>query len=169
MNVICLDIETTGFDRYEDDILQMSIIDGEGKTLFNEYFSPVHRDRWDEAEAVNHISPAMVADKPKLKEFIPTIKAIVDAADLVIGYNQIGFDCPFISAATGISFEGKEMYDVMLEFAPIYGEWNEEKGDYKWKKLTVCASYYGYEFRPHNSLDDSLATLYCYKKMKEAE
>ena len=169
MKLICLDIETTGFNFTEDDILQMSIIDGEGNKLFDEYFSPVHRDRWEEAEAVNHISPSMVAGKPKLTEFIPTIKAIIEAADLIVGYNQVGFDCPFIEAATGISFEGKKMVDVMLDFAPIYGEWNDYYGDYKWKSLSVCASYYGYDFVPHNSLNDTLATLHCYYAMQKQE
>lgn len=160
--IIVFDIETTGFDFEKDDILQMSIVDGNGKTLLNEYFSPVHREQWEEAEAVNHISPAMVADKPKLEEFVPIIQSIVEAADLVVGYNQIGFDCPFIEAATGISFERKEMVDVMLEFAPIYGEWNDYYNDYKWKSLSVCASHYHYEFKPHNSLEDTLATLHCF-------
>lgn len=52
----------------------------------------------------------------------------------------------------------------MIMFAEIYGEWNERRGSYKWQSLTKCATYYGYEFKAHDSLEDVKATLYCYKK-----
>ena len=55
----------------------------------------------------------------------------------------------------------------MIMFAEIYGEWNERRGSYKWQSLTKCATYYGYEFKAHDSLEDVKATLYCYKKMEE--
>lgn len=54
----------------------------------------------------------------------------------------------------------------MIMFAEIYGEWNERRGSYKWQSLTKCATYYGYEFKAHDSLEDVKATLYCYKKWK---
>lgn len=41
------------------------------------------------------------------------------------------------------------------------------EGSYKWQSLTKCATYYGYEFKAHDSLEDVKATLYCYKKMEE--
>lgn len=38
--IICIDIETTGLDRNNDEILQVSIINGRGKTLYNSYIKP---------------------------------------------------------------------------------------------------------------------------------
>lgn len=38
--IICIDIETTGLDRIEDEILQVAIINGRGKTLYNSYIRP---------------------------------------------------------------------------------------------------------------------------------
>ena len=35
--VIVIDTESTGVDPYSDEILQVSIIDGAGKVLFNKY------------------------------------------------------------------------------------------------------------------------------------
>lgn len=60
MNIICLDTETTGLNHYDDEILQLSIIDGSGAILFSEYVKPVHHECWTDAEKVNHISPSMV-------------------------------------------------------------------------------------------------------------
>lgn len=62
MNIICLDAETTGLNLYDDEILQLSIIDGSGAILFSEYVKPVRHERWTDAEKVNHISPSMVKE-----------------------------------------------------------------------------------------------------------
>lgn len=39
MNIICLDTETTGLNHYDDEILQLSIIDGSGAILFSECYN----------------------------------------------------------------------------------------------------------------------------------
>ena len=41
--IICVDIETTGLDMANDEILQISIINGGGKTLYNSYIRPEHK------------------------------------------------------------------------------------------------------------------------------
>ena len=41
MNYIVIDTETTGLTPY-DEILQLSIIDGNGKTLLNELYRPLN-------------------------------------------------------------------------------------------------------------------------------
>lgn len=43
--IICIDIETTGLDRTEDEILQVAIINGRGKTLYNSYIRPDKKER----------------------------------------------------------------------------------------------------------------------------
>lgn len=126
MNIICLDTETTGVDQYSDEILQLSIIDGCGAILFNEYIKPVHHDCWDRAEMVNHISPLMVKDCKPLLYYSDTIQRILENADILVGYNIYSFDLPFIFHA-GIPYKAKKnsiIVDVMLEFAEIYGEYN---------------------------------------------
>lgn len=39
----------------------------------------------------------------------------------------------------------------------------------KWQKLSTAASYYGYKFKAHDSLEDVRATLYVYKKLQAQE
>lgn len=58
----------------------------------------------------------------------------------------------------------------MIEFAEIYGEWNDYYGNYKWQKLTIAAYYYGYNFddSAHDSLEDAKATLVVYNAIKNA-
>lgn len=165
---IVIDTETTGLDSSKDEILQLSIIDESGNTLFNEYFKPIKVKDWKAAESVNGISPEMVADCKDIYHYFGEIQQILYDADTIIGYNT-EFDLNFLVNCGFELYEDVETVDVMREFAPIYGEWNEDRQDYKWQKLTTCAAYYGYDWSnaaAHNSLGDCLATLFCYTKMK---
>ena len=167
-NIIIIDAETTGLNSSIDEILQLSIIDENKKILLDEYYKPQKATSWVEAETVNGISPTDVADKPPIKKDLSKIQSIIDHADLIIGYN-VNFDLGFLESI-GIDISKVETYDVMFAFAPIYGEWNEQYGTYKWQKLTKCAAYYNYDWSEdglsaHNSLADCFATLHCYLEM----
>lgn len=165
--ILCFDVETTGLSREEDEILQLSIVDGTGKTVFNEYIKPTRHESWDGAEAIHGISPSDVADKPTIEEYRDDLNDIFKDSQLLVGYNNIYFDNAFLKKA-GIQIpKDAKMYDVMLKFAPIYGEWNEMRQDYKWQKLAKCAEYYGFhgDGQFHDSLEDVRATLYCFNSM----
>ena len=56
---IIFDTETTGLDPRKDEILTLSVIDGDGKTLWDRAYRPSNVTVWPQAEAVNHISPEM--------------------------------------------------------------------------------------------------------------
>lgn len=169
IDLIVVDTETTGLDASIDELLQVSIVDGDGNTLYNGYFKPEHTESWPKAEEVNHISPEMVASAPNIKSEMAAIGNILSRAKTIVGYNT-GYDLRFLQAAGWQRAEGQKIVDVMQDFAPIYGEWSEERGDYRWQKLSTCATWYGYEWTErgaHNSLEDCLATLHCYKEMEK--
>ena len=164
--IICIDIETTGLDRNHDEILQISIINGRGKVLYNSCIKPDHLTEWKEAEEINKILWECVKDAPWIQRERKKIDKILKRAGLIIGYNHKGFDMPFL-AAKGINTAVKaKLYDVMLEFAYIYGE--ETPRGYKWQRLTTCAAYYNYtDYKAHDALEDARATLYCYYAMQK--
>ncbi len=167
--VLVLDTETTGLDAGLDEILQLSMIDGDGNVLYNKYFKPEFHTSWEEAGMVNGITPQMVENCPSFKSEIATINEIVKDYDIFVGYNT-PFDVTFLEAsgATLPSEEQAEYRDVMRKFAPIYGEWSEKHQCYRWQKLTTCANYYGYDWnstKAHNALGDCFATLFCYNKL----
>ena len=167
MKTVVFDVETTGFDSSCDEILSISIIDGENNVLFNSYVKPYFHDSWEAAQAVHGILPEVVASAPYPHEIFKQVKAIFDSADVLIAYNGT-FDMRFLSRWTiDFSLESKVYHDVMLLFAPIYKEWNEQYGNYKWQKLSTCAAYYGYDFNAHDSLEDVRATLFCFNKIME--
>ena len=110
----------------------------------------------------------MVADAPDPEEIISTVKGIFESADMLIAYNG-RFDLSFLDVWGIHPSEEQAVVDVMLEFAEVYGEKNYYYGGYKWQKLTTAASYYGYKFAAHDSLEDVRATLFIYRKMREGE
>lgn len=71
--IICIDIETTGLDAANDEILQISIINGRGKTLYNSYIRPEHKREWkmikqpalELATALKEAMTALISDKEK--------------------------------------------------------------------------------------------------------
>lgn len=153
--IICIDTETTGFSPCNDEILQLSIINGCGEVLFNEHFRPQFKTEWPHAQAVHGISPEMLQDKNPIKVYIEQIQEIMLKADLCIGYNA-SFDLNFLHAA-GVTIPNQmETYDVMWAFSKMTG---------KRKSLSSCADFLGYSFQAHDSLEDVKATLHCYLAM----
>lgn len=163
-NILALDTETTGFTK-EDEVLQLSIVDGTGKVVFNEYFRPDHKTEWKSAEMWNHISPESVKDKPTIMERKKAIEALLNKADLIVGYN-LGYDLRMLSQnGIDVSPEKERCVDVMTSFARQNGERNQY-GSFKWKKLAECAKAYDYpENEWHEASADTKATLYCFKEM----
>lgn len=141
-SIICLDTETTGLDENAE-ILQLGICDGLGNPIFNHYFKPLHHEAWPEAENVNHISPEMVKDELPIEAYRETIEGIFAESRMLVGYNIEHYDLPVLRRA-GIMIPDRRVYDVMTEFAPVYGAWGYRYGDYKWQSLETCANYYDY-------------------------
>lgn len=165
--IATIDFETTGLKAGEDEVLQVSIIDENYNVLLNAYCRPNNKDSWEDAQAVHGITPLMVANELPFERYVPTVLDILNKADKVIAYNA-AFEDSYLKAY-GIEVDTEKWIDPMIMFAEIYGEWNERKGSYKWQSLTKCATYYGYEFKAHDSLEDVKATLYAYKKMCKKE
>lgn len=158
--ILVFDTETTGKVPEYNEVLQISIIDGYGCTLFNSYIKPEHRKSWPLAERINHISPDMVKDQPTFSEVRPKIQKLFDSAEIVIGYN-VNYDVIIVEKA-GIVVSGT-IIDVMTSFID-YRKVTTGINERYWK-LINCAEYWGYAFPAHNSLEDAKATLFCFNKL----
>lgn len=169
--VIVLDTETTGLhpfgsathlDEAPADMLQLSIIDARiGGKLYDQYFWPKNNRVWPEAEAVNHISPAMVRDMPSFVSERDIVQDILDKARVIIGYN-LSFDLGFLEAAGCNYSRTKYLIDVMDDYAAHIHDKPDWADDYTWQKLTKAADDTGYRWpaAAHNSLQDCMATLH---------
>lgn len=160
--VIVLDTETTGLKPNGNEILSLSIVNLDGEVLFDELVKPEERKRWPKATEINGITPAMVKDKKHLLEYGEQLRELWKNIDLVVGYN-IGFDSDFLYSSGLCLSPYVQEFDVMREFAPIWGKWDDYHKDWRWAKLTQCAEYYGIgDFDAHSSLGDAEATRQCF-------
>lgn len=161
---VILDFETTGLSAEDDEILQVSVIDQDGKVLLNEYCKPKNRSEWKVAEKIHNITPEKVSNKRPFEEYVSILSDILTNTEEIIIYNA-DFEKGFLYKY-GVKFNNN-IYDLMYEFAKVYGDWNEYYGSYTWKSLNECCLYYGYYLgdSAHDSLEDCKATLYCYNKL----
>ena len=83
--VLFFDLELTGV-YHHDEILSVSIVDGNGSVIMDTLIKPAHKKKWKQTEKIHGITPDMVADAPSLEEITPTLRALFDAADVVIAY-----------------------------------------------------------------------------------
>lgn len=155
--ILCIDTETTGLDPRKDEIIQLSMIDGHGKSIFESLICPPTRKRWPNAQEINGITPKMVKGKPELEEVADQVQEAINAADLIVGYN-LPFDISMMEAE-GFDFSDKEQYDLMEDYAQVFGRWSSAKDDYLWTKLTTAAKHYGIKFAAHDAGEDARATI----------
>lgn len=175
MSVIVIDTETTGLRPGVDELLQVSIIDEQGRILFDSYIRPERTSSWEEAQKIHGIAPETVRSAPTIREALPRIQEIIDTARVIVGYS-VNFDYSFLACA-GCSFDRLymdeprlELVDVMEQFSPIYGEWDIYHGNWKWQSLGTAAAYYGYDWGntcAHDALADCKATLFVWDKIRE--
>lgn len=155
---IVLDTETTGLDPIKDEIIQLSIIDGNGETLLNEYYKPKKVTEWPEAQRVNGISPEDVANKKHIVEDFDKIQAILDAAGEVCAFNA-EYDLAFLGEL-GFYLDESKVTDTMRQYGKIfYGK--------QFIKLTVAAAECDYYYNAHDSLADCKATLVVQNRVDE--
>lgn len=145
---IYLDTETTGLDPRYDEILQLSIINQDGETLWNKKYKPAHVESWEEAARINHIHEADVKDLYPIQTDMQQIQQIFDRAQKVYAWNAI-FDLSFLAEA-GLRTRRSKIIDSMREYARRY--YNRD-----YYKLVNAASEIGFEYNAHDSLEDSKA------------
>jgi len=163
--ILVYDLETTGLQAGSDEIIQLAIVDGNGNELINTYVKPMHKRKWDKAEAVNGISPEMVSDAPEMPALLNKIQELIYDAEWLVGYNSTKFDDNFLKAA-GLDLSSVKEYDVMLEYAERYNPYDEYHGNRKWSKLIEAAHRWDYRFPAHDALNDTKATLFVFQKMR---
>lgn len=169
---LVFDLETTGLNPAEDEILEAAIVTTDGDILFESRFKPACVTEWPKAQNVNGISPEMVADAPRIIDKIGEMAALLQNAETVIAYNGKQFDIPFLERY-GIRLRPDAVIDdPMLYGAVVYGELRGEGEDvnYKWKKLAVLADYLGYKGANwHSAAADCIATAYVWRQLQESD
>ena len=139
----------------------------------NQYTVNMFTELCDDLDIINYRLD-ILDDFIAVPKLAPTVKKIIDVMVESDRKNIYDLNEPdsFRKLDEAITaFEGYvKCLDIMHEFSPIYGEYSEYFGNYKWQTLETCANYYGYDWgndKAHDSLSDCRAVLFCYQAMQK--
>lgn len=152
--ILILDSETT--DLYGE-IIDLALIDLAGETRYNRRFKPLSEIA-PGAQAVHGLSAELLAGEPVFADEYPAIRAVLEAAKLVLIYNA-EFDVTCLRKTCtlhGCEPVGFEAECLMLWYAQYVNQWNYRHGDYRWQKLPGG---------DHTALADCRAALAVLKEM----
>ena len=166
-NALILDTETTGLDD-DAEVVELAVIDCAGTVLLDTLVRPSGPVP-AEAAAIHGITDAMLAEAPTWSELHARFCGLVEGRQVVI-YN-CEFDVRVIrQTARRYGLQAPQGFDLVLDQGPIHcamlayaefrGEWSEEKGRYRWQKLSAAAAQQGVTVtNAHRALGDCLMTL----------
>ncbi|NSW54344.1 MAG: 3'-5' exonuclease [Anaerolineae bacterium] len=153
-----IDTETTGLDR-DAEVIELAIVDDDGKVLMDQLFHPTLPIP-KEATRVNHITDAMVANKPAWGIYWPTIRSLFFGKTLA-AYNA-DYDLRLIYQSNdryGIRRETLNTFCVMKLYAQYRGLWDNQRGRYTWFRLEQAGQEAGIPIpNSHRAVDDTLLT-----------
>lgn len=171
-NFVVIDFETTGTNyNYNspdmDEILSVSIINQDGEVLLNTLCNTERKKSWYYAQRIHGISPRDVLGKPTFAQILPQVLEILSSVDFVIAYNIIveyNFVKSYIKRTNPI-YSVNYQINWAMHKDPMH-MYAEYIGSRKWFKLSEAAKSFGYNFNPHDSLEDVKATLFLYNQLK---
>jgi DNA polymerase-3 subunit epsilon len=153
--VLILDSETCDLNG---EIIELAIIDTQGKPLYNRRFLPLTTIQ-PGAQRVHGITLEMLTDEPRFADEYAVIRSILGTAQAVLIYNA-----PFDIRCLNVTCELHTQPPVNFRAGCImryYAQWvgQRSRGQYKWQKLTGG---------DHSALGDARAALAVLKAMAES-
>lgn len=161
--LIWFDLETTGFNPFKDEIIELACLDNDGK-VYESLIKPNKRIRPKITE-ITSITNEMVNDQRPcidvLREFVDFIKGDKDETKVtyLIGHNIHSFDMPFVKAKCvehNIKFPNVYLIDTMRMSQYILDEYCHN--------LNHLCTLFGIDnLNAHRALSDVYATqvVYC--------
>lgn len=163
-NYTVIDLETTGFNVCECEIIEMSAVRVRNNQIVDTYTTLVNPQEkiTNEVVALTGITNEMVETAPTIYECIEDFIVFI-GNDILLGHNIASFDSNILydNALYTINYKLENDYLDTLRFIKYC---NLELPNYK---LTTLQEHLGViNEAQHRSLSDCIATHECYQKMK---
>lgn len=175
MRLIFADIETTGFSREWDNIIEIAAVVVDDKDFkeiarFHEYINP-GKSIPAKITEVTGITNEMVAGKRNEADVtLDFLTWVLDQeADYIVGHNYDAFDGQFFNTKAkkyGYTPPQIETIDTlkMARQKKIPTNMKTARGAHSYRQEAL-ADYYGIEYQAHSAIEDVLALMQIYKKM----
>lgn len=156
--VLFFDLELTGFYDH-DEILSITIIDGNGDMVMDTLVKPEHTKKWNRTEKIHGITPSMVENAPLLSELTPKIKEIFENAENLIAYG-VSTDFSHIKYIYETEEKREELHKKIRCCANEFVRYiHEHRPDIQHASLIDAMDCFGIEWEgiPHSSIADTYA------------
>lgn len=174
--ILFLDIETTGFSRDWDEIIEVAAIlvdEATGKDIdsFHEYIKP-HRNITPKITELTRITNAKVAncrsESSVLMDFSEWMT--LSKPDIVVGHNCKAFDLNFIQARCNkLSISWNTPTNIVDTLALARQMNKAGLISTENNKQPTLAAYYGIQYEAHSAIEDVKALIKIYNKMTNTE
>lgn len=166
--MVFLDLEMTG-DSRADEILSVSMTDGNGKVLLDTLIHPKVATRWPFTVRIHHITPKMVKYSPTIDEVEGQIYEILKNANEILGYS-IANDWKYLKALPSVAPEAEALYEKVRCCQMFYDHFVKsdmpelENGK---RSLVNAMKLLGldWEGKQHSSLGDTLACMNVWRRL----
>lgn len=175
MKIVFVDIETTGFSREWDSMIEIAAITVDGDSFeeldrFHEYIYP-GKSIPAKITEITGITNEMVAGK-RIEEDVTVdfLTWLLDQeADYIAGHNYLAFDGQFFNTKAkkyGLLVPEIEIIDTLrvAREKKIPTKMKTKTGAYSYKQEAL-AEYYEIEYQAHSAIEDVKALIEIYKKM----
>ena len=160
MDPIFLDTETTGFGQ-NDVVIEIGIVDSEGKVLFESLFKPSSPIQ-SASSLIHGITDEMVINALGWKDAWSEIENVLKGH--IIGMYNADFDLRLMKQThqrywLDWNIEDKQTFCVMKLFAAFYGDWNPRRNGFRLHKLENAGRMSGIALpNSHRAADDAKLT-----------
>ncbi len=164
--VLFFDLELTGVYNH-DEIISISIVDGNEQLIMDTLVKPVHTKRWKRTEKIHGITPAMVQDAPTLAELTPRIKELFEGCDNLIAYG-VSTDYSHIKKIYATEKEQLALHDKVRCCANEFVRFtHEHRPDVRHAALVDAMECFGvgWDGIPHSSVADTFACCRVWHKL----
>ena len=152
-----LDLETTGFEPPNAEIIEIYILKVVNNEIIDEFYTLVKPKKSITNSHIHGINDIKVRNSPEIKEVVEKILEFVKDTTL-IGHNIDGFDLKFLNYYLNTNLENKTI-DTLKMSREILGSQVENH------KLNTLAKYFNVKLPTHSAKDDVMATFEIYKKL----
>lgn len=179
MKLMFLDIETTGFDRRWDHLIELAavIYDTQQKEELEEFHEYINPGKTIPPKIVeltgitNRQVSGCRTEREVLRDFIEFVA--IHRPDAIVAHNGEQFDMPFIKSKTDFYF--LPMKDLpIIDTLKLARDLKPEVTDLTAQgrpsyKQTALAKFYGIQYQAHSAIFDVKALIQIYEKMQDVQ
>lgn len=156
--IVVIGMITTAKDANFDEILSLTLLDGNGEVLFDELIKPVRNKKW--RKQVTHLTYENVENAEIIGHYRSELKEYFDGSRLVVGYN-LGAQLMALEVA-GIHAHECPCFNIAAAYSHYQGQLSVFTQENRYVKLVDAAADYRVSENLRTTLGEAKAVRQIY-------